>query len=102
MVCTVRSGAKKPPTALSFDLNDPLHAEFVLSVANMRATVYSLPTTDDLAVVAAAIQNVVLEQFRPAEGVKIAATDEEAKAEADSRNVQMHVDIDQQCNNVLQ
>ena len=30
------------------------------------------------------------------------ATDEEAKAEADSRNVQMHVDIDQQCNNVLQ
>ncbi len=40
--------------------------------------------------------------FRPAEGVKIAATDEEAKAEADSRNVQMHVDIDQQCSNVVQ
>ncbi len=60
----VRSGAKKPPAAISFDLSDPLHAEFVLAVANMRAEVYSLPTTNDLALVAAALEGVVLEQFR--------------------------------------
>lgn len=102
LIIVLRSGAKKPPTALTFDLSDPLHAEFVLSAANMRAAVYSLPPTEDLGLVAAALEGVSLEQFRPVEGVKIAATDEEAKAEADSRNVQMHVDIDQQCSDVMQ
>jgi ubiquitin-activating enzyme E1 len=95
-----RSGAKKPPTALTFDPVDPLHLEFVLSAANMRATIYSIPPTSDAGLVAAAVAGITLEVFRPADGVKIAATDEEAKAEADSRNVQMHVDIDQQCANV--
>ncbi len=94
------SGAKKPPAVITFDLADPLHLEFILSAANMRALNYAIAPTSDVDVVRAALDGIVLEQFRPADGVKIAATDEEAKAEAESRAVQMHVDIDQQCADV--
>ena len=31
-----RSGAKKPPSPLVFDIADPVHLEFVVASANMR------------------------------------------------------------------
>ena len=43
----IRSGAKLPPRELHFDPSDPLHAEFVRALADLRATVYSLPLPPD-------------------------------------------------------
>lgn len=82
---------------MNFDLSDPLHLEFIIATANMRAVVYLIPPTASPDTVAAAIQHIKLLEFKPAEGVKIAATEEEAKAEAEARYQQMHSDIDQQC-----
>lgn len=99
--CLFRSGAKKPPTVIEFDPSDPLHMEFIITTANMRAAVYQIAPTADSNNVLSAIQNIVLVPFRPADGVKIAATEEEAKAEAENRYAQQHTDIDVQCANVV-
>ena len=42
-----RSGAKKPPSPIQFDPYDPLHLEFVLSAAFMRAQVYGVIVNTD-------------------------------------------------------
>lgn len=77
------SGAKRFPTPLEFNAKDPLHAEFVLSVARIRAAVYSINivsdvyTTDKLLSIAS---QCVVPEFKPQEGVKIAADDKELAA----------------------
>ncbi|GAB5034262.1 ubiquitin-activating enzyme e1 1 [Nannochloropsis oceanica] len=37
------TGPKRPPTPLTFDINNPLHLSFVTSVATLRASLYGLP-----------------------------------------------------------
>jgi ubiquitin-activating enzyme E1 len=89
------SGAKKPPVPIEFDVDDPTHLEFVVSVACMRATVYGLNTPEDVeGVVRRHLPCVVVPAFVPQEGLKIAATDEEAKNENQPIT---SMDIDRQC-----
>jgi ubiquitin-activating enzyme E1 len=99
------SGAKKPPTPVEFDPTDPLHAEFIVSVANMRASVYQIPLCEDKAYMLAVASSVKVEPFKPAEGIKIAATEEELKAESEnSRRVaeaSSSADIDVVCNSIV-
>lgn len=82
------SGAKKPPSPLKFDANDPAHVGFVSSVAQLRAHVYNLAVpneAEDPVYVQNILAGVTVEPFRPQAGVKIAATDEELKQEAESK-----------------
>lgn len=96
------SGAKKPPTALAFDPNDPLHVEFVQSVANLRAAVFGLEPCEDQAYIAALGASTAVPMFRPAEGVKIASTDEEAKAESEQQRQSSSAnDLDVICDNIV-
>jgi ubiquitin-activating enzyme E1 len=98
------SGSKKPPTPLQFDPTDPLHAEFLVSVANMRATIYNLPTCQDTAYMLSVASQVAVEQFQPQEGVKIAATEEEVKEEKKRQESRLESasDLDRLCNSILQ
>ena len=42
------SGPKRPPTTLAFSTDDPLHMEFIVSAANLRAFNYGLKGSRDL------------------------------------------------------
>lgn len=96
------SGAKKPPTALEFNPSDPMHIEFILSTANMRADIYGIIIKQDVKHAMDFAQSVRVEQFKPAEGVKIAATDEEAKAENENRRVaESSSDLDAVCREII-
>jgi hypothetical protein len=64
-VTSTRSGAKKPPTPLDFNPADPLHAEFVYSAANLRATMYGIqPACPDPQTAAGIASGVTVERFR--------------------------------------
>lgn len=52
------SGPKRCPQALEFDINNPLHLDYVAAGANLKAQVYGMPTNRDrsyIAQVAAAV-----------------------------------------------
>jgi len=106
------SGAKKPPTPIAFDPSDPLHMEFILAVANLRADMFGLltgtgsgtgSTTMDPSLVTEIVHRTPVPQFQPRDGVKIAATEDEAKAEAaaPATAAAPSTDIDVQCAEIL-
>ncbi|EQC27114.1 ubiquitin-activating enzyme E1 [Saprolegnia diclina VS20] len=74
------SGPKRAPTPIVFSPRDPVHGEFIASVAAARAQVYGLPVTGDWASI---LQKVHVPAFVPRDGVKIAASDEEMKSNND-------------------
>ena len=73
---------KKPaPRPLDFDVHDELHFEFVTTVAKLWAQRYGLPVAEpSVAKISELLQKVAVPAFRPAEGLSIPTTDEEAKA----------------------
>lgn len=84
------SGGKKPPSPVVFDVQDALHRSFVVSVASLRAKVYGLAVDQTLLADETALTQVLVsipvEEFRPIEGLKIAATDEELKQQQQQNN----------------
>merc|ERR1712070_1252239 len=76
------SGTKRFPKPLIFDPEDPMHVEFVAAAANLRAAVFGLSGSDNLAAIAAQAAAVKVPKFVPKTGVKIAANDKEAKEQA--------------------
>nr|XP_023026513.1 ubiquitin-like modifier-activating enzyme 1 [Leptinotarsa decemlineata] len=69
------SGPKRCPEALTFDINNPLHLDYVLAAANLKAQVYGIPTNRDRAYIAEVVSKVEVPEFVPKSGVKIAVTD---------------------------
>jgi ubiquitin-activating enzyme E1 len=81
------SGAKKPPSPLTFDINDSAHIEFITSVAFLRAKVYQISVISeqkDLQYITHILSQVIVPEFRPVEGLKIAANDEELKEQSNN------------------
>lgn len=75
------SGPKRCPQPLTFDVNEPLHLDYVNAAANLKAKVYGLPQVYDRKVVADLVSKIVLPEFVPRSGVKIAVTDAALQAE---------------------
>lgn len=80
------SGSKRCPRPLSFDLDDRCedagmrnHFDFIVAAANLRAHMFGINGRTDEAYFAEVLQNVIVPDFAPQEGVKIAANDAEAK-----------------------
>lgn len=65
------SGPKRPPAPLQFDANDPLHMEFVVSAANLRAFNYGLTSRTDVSFFKSALETVMVPEFVAKSGVKI-------------------------------
>jgi len=76
------SGPKRPPAAGAFDAENPLHSDFVLAAANMRAALYGIAHSRDMATIKAALGNVMVPEFQPQRGVKIQVNEAEAAAAA--------------------
>ncbi|OQS06967.1 ubiquitin activating enzyme, E1 family, partial [Thraustotheca clavata] len=88
------SGPKRAPTPVAFSTRDPVHMDFIFSTACARAQIYGIPVSASITEVAAKVAKVHVSAFVPRDGVKIAASDEEIKAEAtagtnSSSNVQL-------------
>uniref|UniRef100_A0A5K3FW28 E1 ubiquitin-activating enzyme n=1 Tax=Mesocestoides corti TaxID=53468 RepID=A0A5K3FW28_MESCO len=79
------SGTKRCPHPLEFDVNDPMHLEFLLAAANLRAFMFNIPGSRDLSLVAAKAKTIRLPEFVPRSGVTIEVTDSEMQARASAR-----------------
>lgn len=78
------SGTKRAPSPVDFDAADPLHAEFVVAATCLRAANYglSVPSVYDTAKIMSVSQGVMVPEFQPKQGIKIATTDAEAQAQS--------------------
>ena len=73
------SGPKRCPVPLTFDVNDPLHLDYIVATANLKATVYGIPVNRNRDEIAAIASTVRVPEFTPKSGVKIAETDSQVK-----------------------
>jgi ubiquitin-activating enzyme E1 len=74
------SGPKRPPEPIEFDAKDPLHLDFVIAAANLRAFNYGIRGETDPAYFQRVLSGINIPRFVPDSKLKIAKTDEEAKA----------------------
>jgi len=85
------SGSKRCPKALNFDFdatcgdaNMRNHFDFVVAAANLRASMYGIKGRTDEEYFREALKNVIVPDFSPQEGVKIAANDAEEEKNSES------------------
>lgn len=52
------SGPKRCPKALDFDVNEPLHLDYICAAANLKAGMYGLPQNRDRSQIAEMVVNV--------------------------------------------
>ncbi len=58
------SGSKKPPSIIRYEAVDPLHNEFIVTVANMRAQMFQIAPCEDTAYMLAVANNVAVKTFQ--------------------------------------
>lgn len=81
------SGPKRCPDPLLFDVNNPLHMDYIVAAANLKAKVYGIPTNRDREETARNLVNVKVPDFTPKSGVKIAETDSQVQVSNGSGNI---------------
>jgi len=73
------SGPKRCPKPLKFDINNPLHMDYIIAAGNLRAFMYGIPNNRDHDYVARVADSVKIPEFIPRSGVRIAISDAEAQ-----------------------
>jgi ubiquitin-activating enzyme E1 len=81
------SGTKRAPSPVVFDAADPTHLAFVAAAANLRAKNFGLrgrraASDEDRAWFRKVLADVIVPDFVPRDGVRIARDDEELKAQS--------------------
>ncbi|XP_006140627.1 ubiquitin-like modifier-activating enzyme 1 [Tupaia chinensis] len=74
------SGPKRCPHPLTFDVNNPLHLDYVVAAANLFAQTYGLTGSQDRAAVATVLRSVQVPEFTPKSGIKIHVSDQELQS----------------------
>jgi len=99
------SGSKRCPLSLSFDLDSTCedagmrnHFDFIVAASNLRASMYGIKGRTDEEYFQKILQDVIVPDFNPSEGVKIAANEEEAKQENNSNGAR---NVDDECDEIL-
>jgi len=91
------SGAKRAPNPLSFNASDPMHTGFVKAAARLRAFNYNITVPDvitDESIAKEATQ-IKVEDFKPKEGVKIAANERDAENQGEGGDDNDDVELSQ-------
>lgn len=81
------SGPKRCPHHIEFNAKEPLHMDYVVAAANLRAAMFGLPSCTDREQIAKVLATVRVPEFVPRSGVRIAITDAEAQADQGSTDV---------------
>lgn len=90
------SATKRQPTSIMFDINDPMHFDYVVNAARLRAVVYGINASScDEPTVKQAINQTKLPQLQLA-STKIATSDAEAKQMDEERKLQQEDDEQKQ------
>ncbi|XP_006004027.1 ubiquitin-like modifier-activating enzyme 1 [Latimeria chalumnae] len=71
------SGPKRCPHPLQFDMNNPLHLDYVVAGANLLAQSYNINGSRDASAVVEILKSVKVPEFTPKSGVKIHVSDQE-------------------------
>jgi len=71
------SGPKRAPTPIIFDMNDPLHMDFIIAAANLHAFNYGLNGETDVQVFKNELSTITVKKFEPKKGVKIQVQENE-------------------------
>ncbi|EEP75519.1 ubiquitin-activating enzyme E1 1 [Uncinocarpus reesii 1704] len=72
------SGPKRAPTPLKFDGSNPTHLGFIIAAANLHAFNYGIKNPGvDKAYYRNIVENMIIPEFAPSEGVKIQADENE-------------------------
>lgn len=71
------SGPKRAPDAIEFDISNPLHLEYVVAAANIRAFNYGLKGSTDPAVFEKVLSSVIVPPFKPKTGLSVQVKDDE-------------------------
>ena len=82
------SPPKRFPHAIVFDAEDPLHMEYVVSAANLRAQVYGVAKPEnhrDPELFKTLLASVVVPEFVARDGVKIMTPEDEEKQKAEGK-----------------
>jgi ubiquitin-activating enzyme E1 len=87
------SGTKRCPKALTFDVHNVdtdagmrNHFDFVVAAANLRASMFGIAGRTDEEYFLKALSDVIVPDFTPSSGVKIASNDEETKEQQSSND----------------
>ena len=93
------SGSKRCPMPLSFDMDERCEDagmrnayDFIVAAANLRAAMFGISGQTDEAYFRKVLKNVMVPDYVPAEGVKIASSDAEAKEQEEKRKAGGDVD----------
>ncbi|ELU11611.1 hypothetical protein CAPTEDRAFT_162959 [Capitella teleta] len=78
------SGPKRCPHPLKFDIKNPVHFEYVMSAANLRAANYGFKQCRDRDLIADLVSKVNVPEFVPKSGVRIETSDAELQGRNDS------------------
>ncbi|KAI7899270.1 ubiquitin-activating emzyme E1 [Cokeromyces recurvatus] len=71
------SGPKRVPTPLVFDADNRAHLDFIIDAANLHAFNYGLQEVTDVAYIRKELENIIVPEFKPKEGVKIQVQENE-------------------------
>ncbi|CEP19174.1 hypothetical protein [Parasitella parasitica] len=71
------SGPKRAPSPLVFDKNNRTHLDFIIDAANLHAFNYGIQGKTDDAYFLKELENVIVPEFKPKEGVKIQVQENE-------------------------
>lgn len=69
------SGPKRCPKPIKFNPDDPLHLDYIVAAANLKAEVYGIPQNRNRLQIKEMVSGVVVPEFVPKSGVKIAVND---------------------------
>lgn len=75
------SGPKRCPHNLVFSAEDPMHLDYVVSAANLKAYVYGIPQVRDPEKIKEILAKINVPAFVPRSGVRIAVNDAEAESQ---------------------
>uniref|UniRef100_A0A6A7G6M5 E1 ubiquitin-activating enzyme n=1 Tax=Hirondellea gigas TaxID=1518452 RepID=A0A6A7G6M5_9CRUS len=73
------SGPKRAPAVVTFDANDEVHMDYIISAANLRAFNYELNGRDDVDYFKTVLEKVSVPTFVPKKDFHVATTEEEMK-----------------------
>ena len=81
------SGPKRAPDALTFDVNNDSHYNFVLAGANLHAFNYHIKQNSDRKYIVEVLDRMIVPEFKPDPGVKIQADDKEPDPNAQAGGI---------------